>query len=357
MIPYVEILDRYTLEKIAMIEPNETWGELSFYDVGECEIYCRATDYNLKYLRKGCFIKYPNNKYIWIITSIKYEFDAEGSRMISASGKEAKWLIGRRAILTPRQLPTTLGGALGVLIDENIINPKKANGELDEDRQIKNFGYGILDTTPINDIQATRGNLLNFILNLTKTYNKGVQVIYDNGGLVLHIIEGDDKTGSVLFSQSMDNLLSSSYYASDEEERNYAKVVSEVEDIEYFGYEDKRKSGIDRSEVIIESNVSTKYTPEGSTEEIDIEPTDTLYQTWLDQEAKNKLSDYQSVEEVDGEIGMVNSIYDFDVHYKLGDLVKVQDEYFGYSFTTKILKMTFKQDAGGYSEEIEYGNA
>lgn len=350
MIPYVEILDKYTLKKVAMIEPNETWGELSFFDVGECEVYCNATEYNLKHLKKGCFIKYPNSKYLWVITAIKYEFNTEGARMISATGKEAKWLLNKRAILTPCQLPTTLGGALGYLLEENITRPK------DRARHIEYFEYGILDTTPISDIQATRGNLLEFMLNLCKTYNKGFQVIYKDGVMFFQIIDTKDRSGSVLFSQSMDNLLSSTYYASDEDERTFAKVISKVNDVEYFGYEDKESEGIDRSEIIIESDISTKYTPEGATEETEISPTDPLYKQWLNEEGKNKLTEHLAIEEVSGEIDMVNSIYEFDRHFTLGDLVRVKDEYFNYSFTTKILKFTFKQDVKGYSEEVEYGN-
>lgn len=353
MLPYVEILDKYTLKKVAIIEPNETWGELSFFDIGECEVYCRATDYNLKYLKKGCFVKYPNNKYLWVITSIKYEFNKDGARMISATGKEAKYIIGKRAILTPRQLPTTLGGALGVLLEENIVFSDDPNPN---PRRIENFEYGILDTTPISDIQATRGNLLDFILTLAKTYNKGVQVVYKDGKLFFEIIADTDRSKRVLFGQSMDNLLVSTYYASDEEERTFAKVISEVEDVEYFGFEDKGKVGIDRSELVIESNVSNKYTPEGATEEITIEPSDPLYQTWLNEEGKTNLTEHKAVEEVSGEIDIVNSSYEFDKDFTLGDLVGVKDEYFNYSFTTRILKITFKQDTKGYSEEIEYGN-
>ena len=43
MIPYVEIIDKYSLKPFALIEPNECWFEVSYYDVGEFEIYCKAS--------------------------------------------------------------------------------------------------------------------------------------------------------------------------------------------------------------------------------------------------------------------------------------------------------------------------
>lgn len=349
MIPYIEVLDQYSLKKIAMIEPNEFWGELSFYDIGECELYCRATEYNLKYLKKGCFIKRPNNKYIWVITAIKYEFNTEGARMISATGFEAKWIIGKRAILKPVQLPNTLGGAFGALLHDNITDP------VDSDRKINHFNYGVLDTTPISDNQATRGNLLEYMLTLGKTYSKGFQIVYENESLNFYILETTNKSKSVLFSQSMDNLIVSTYFTSNEDERTYALVVSKIEEIDYeTPYLVSNMKNIDRAEIIVESNLSTKYTDQDGNEQ-EVSPTSSTYKLWQSEEGKKALAENKVIEEVSGELDMANSNYVFDEDYRLGDVVGVKDEYFGYSFNAKILKITFKQDVKGYTEEIEYG--
>lgn len=349
MIPYVEIInfdDKETLafRKFAVIEPNECWFELSFFNVGECELYCRATEYTLNALKKGNFLKIPNEKYIWVITEIKYSFSSNGSRMITATGKEAKWLLNKRCILSAKELPTTFGGAIGSLLEDNIKGV----------RNLGNFNWRILDTSPIEPTQAPRGNLLDFILELCKTYQKGVQVIYENEGLYLEILSGNDLSNEVKFSQSYDNLISSTYYSSGEN-MTFAKTISKVNEIEYIKEHDKGLTGLSRNEIIIESNISTKYIPEGETEEIEVDPNSELYQSWLIDECKKTLANNTATEEVNGEIDMVNSNYEFDKHYFLGSIVKVQDEYFGYSFKTRILKFTIKQDSKGYGEEVDYG--
>ena len=56
MIPYVEIRDRYTRDTIAIVEPQECWFELSYYDIGQFEIYCVASKETIDSLNKGRFV-------------------------------------------------------------------------------------------------------------------------------------------------------------------------------------------------------------------------------------------------------------------------------------------------------------
>jgi hypothetical protein len=76
MIPYLEIRDKYTIKTVALVEPQECWLELSYQDVGEFEIYCRASQANLKALQKGRYVTIPNKRFIWVITSVRYTFTA-----------------------------------------------------------------------------------------------------------------------------------------------------------------------------------------------------------------------------------------------------------------------------------------
>ena len=47
----------------------------------------------------------------------------------------------------------------------------------------------------------------------------------------------------------------------------------------------------------------------------------------------------------------------FDKDFFIGDIVGVQDEYFNFSLTPRILKYTISQDAKGkYTEAIDYGD-
>lgn len=352
MIPYIEIIDRYSLKKVTQIEPSECWFELSYYEVGECEIYAPATLNNLRKLTKGCFVKIPNKKYIWFITSLEYNFTSGGAKMIIAKGYEAKWLLNKRIIQKPIELQGNITTAIYNLVNNNLGLAAETN------RKINGF---TVDTTnlliDITGTQATRGNLGDFVNILLKTYNCGSCVIYENEKLVYKIINGSVKTQQVRFSQSFDNLLSSKFYTNDEDLKTNVLAISNVDDIEYSSTYDKGATGIDRGEILVDSNLSTKYVDtNGQEKELDLTNSNDLsiYKGWQVEEGKNELANNTTVEEFNGEIDLEKSMYEFDVDFSLGDLVKVQDEYFNFSRNTRILKYTFSQSSV-YTEIADYG--
>lgn len=355
MIPYVEIKDKYTLKTMALVEPQECWFELSYQDVGEFEIYCRASQENLKALQKGRYVKLPNKRFIWLITSVRYTFTAGGARMISATGYEAKWLLKKRCILTPKELQGTITQAVYGLVNHALGTGANAARTISDNNGNHKF---LVDTNDllidISGTQAPRGNLLEFVNALLAQYGCGSIVEFDNGTLKYRIFTGEVKTQSVRFSQSLDNLLSSEYLTDDAEIATSALVVSTVEDVDYTQTHDTGKTGIDRAEIVVASNISTKY-EDANGEEKETTPDSQLYKGWLLEEGKNKLTEHITIEEVKGEIDIINSNYNFDEHFFLGDIVKAQDEYFKFFVNTRISKYTFKQDANGYGEEAEYG--
>lgn len=355
MIPYVEIKDKYTLKTMALVEPQECWFELSYQDVGEFEIYCRASRANLLALQKGRYVKLPNKRFIWVITSVRYTFTAGGARMISATGYEAKWLLNKRCILTPKELQGTITQAVYGLVNHALGTGASAARTISDNNGNHKFFVDTNDLLiDISGTQAPRGNLMEFVNPLLKQYNCGSIVEFENGTLKYRIFTGAVKTQSVRFSQSLDNLLSSEYLTDDAEIATSALVVSTVDDVDYTQTQDTGATGIDRAEVLVESNISTKYEDADGNEK-ETTPGSALYQGWLIEEGKNKLAEHITMEEVSGEIDIANSNYAFDDDFFIGDMVRVQDEYFNFFVNSTISKYTFKQDANGYGEEAEYG--
>lgn len=367
MIPYVEIRDKYTLKKINLVEPQESWFELSYQDVGEFEVYCKATQTNLQLLKKGRYVTIPNKRFIWVINSVRYTFNAGGTRMISAKGYEAKWLLNKRCILTPKELNGTITTAVYGLVNHALGTGANAARTISDNNG--NYKFYVDTNNLLIDIsgtQATRGNLLEFTNKLLKTYNCGSQVVFESDKLVYKIFAGRVKTDTVKFSQSLDNLLSSEYVTDDTEKATYALVVSTFEETKTVnGVEEKHKIdylkevnqnliGIDRSEIVVESNLATKYEDANGVEQ-ETTPNSALYQSWQTQEGNNQLAERVTIEEINGEIDLANSKYKFDEDFFIGDIVRVQDEYFNFSINPKISKYTFKQDANGYGEEVQYG--
>lgn len=349
MIPYVEIRDKYTLKMIDIIEPQECWFELSYQAEGECEVFCRASAENLNALKEGNYIVIPNKRFIWVITGKRYTFTAGGARMIVASGYEAKWLLKKRCILSPKELQGTITKSVYGLVSDNMGNTASAA------RKINGFAVDTNDLLiDISGTQAARGNLKEFVNPLLKSYNCGSSVFFENGTLKYTIFTGNIKTASVKFSQSLDNLLSSEYYMTDAEKATAALVVSNIDNIDYTQTHDTGAVGIDRSEIIVNSNLATKYEDANGVER-ETTPDSTLYKGWQIAEGKNALAEHITKEEINGEIDIANSNYTFDVDFFIGDTVKIQDEYFNFSQNVLISKYTIKQDSNGYGEAAEYG--
>lgn len=352
MIPYVEILNKDSLMLTALIEPNECWFELSYYGVGECEVYCAATNSNLEILKKGNYVKLPNKPYIWVIEHLNYSY-VEGVPMISAKGYEAKWLLHKRVIQEPIELPTQVALAVEQLVYNNLGAGASAA------RQIEGFTvYTSGITVALTDTQASRSNLMDFVNNLLQTYSLGSIVLYDNETLIYKVLQGQDLSTSVRFSQSLDNLLQSSYTTDDSDLGTNALVVSTVNDVDYYQSYDTGLTGVDRAEILVSSNISTEYTPEGSTTPRKLNLNNAsdlaLYESWLYQEGRTQLINHDVKNEVSSTLDLTNSTYEFETDYFIGDQVGVIDEYFGYNTSARIIKFTFKQDSNGYGEEAEY---
>lgn len=359
MIPYVEVIGKYNLEPFAVIEPSECWFELNYYDLGEFEVYAPATSNNLNALKMGNYIKIPNKPYLWVIKSVQYTFNSEGARMIDVKGFEAKWLLNQRIILAPVQLPTDLATAIYNLVIKNLgvraLSPRIITG------------FNVIMPTfsiTIEQTQATRGNLWEFVRDLLKANGCGCYTTYDNGQITFRAIQGTDKSASIVFSQSMDNLISSDYFENSEEYKTYCRVVStfseensqgESVDVDYVQDYNQGSQNIDRYEMLVESNLSTKYTDDNG-EEQEVSPSSSLYQSWQQQEGKNALSEKIIAKEFNGEIDLHNCQYEFGTDFFIGDMLIIRDEYFNYEQATRITKYRFKQDASGYGEEAEYGN-
>lgn len=350
MIPYVEVIGKYTLKSFAIVEPSECWFELSYYNIGEFEVYAPATTSNLSALKMGNYIKIPNKPYLWIIKSVQYTFNSEGAKMIDVKGFEAKWLLHTRVILNPYQLETNLATAVKNLLLNNL----GANAL--SYRKIVGFNVITPDfSITIDQTQAPREDIADFLLALLKANQCGCYTTFENGQIIFRAIQGTDRTSTVLFAQSMDNLISSEYFENSENKKTFCRVVSKFsqnnQDVEYMQDYNQGATNIDRLEMVVESNLSTKL--EDGTE---ILPSSNTYKTMQQQEGKNQLAERYIDVQFSAELDLQYSNYQFERDFFIGDMVKVRDEYFGYEASTRILKYTFKQDATGYGEQAEYGN-
>ena len=357
LISYVEVRDKYSRLPFAIIEPAECWFELAFYGVGEFQVYTRATKTALAALQVGNYISLPRKPFIWLIEGIEKKYEAGRGYMISATGRQAKVILGKRIINEQTQLPKDLTTAVLGLVR------KHAGDQATEPRQID----GLAELTSviirqITETQVSYSNLLDYTDELLKAYEVGAELtITDAAVFRYNLYEGADRSGNIIFSQTFDNLLSSSYKRSTATFRSYALIGGQGEGTarilhEYDSAPNLR--GIDRAEMFVDAkDVSSKYKDaDGTEKELDLTTAAGLatYKAWLLERGKAKAAEHTLVETFEGEIDTAASFYKFGVDYFLGDRVRVQDDVLGVYITPRILKITLRQDRK-YSELVEYG--
>lgn len=357
MISYLEVRGIYTRAPFAIIEPAECWFELAFSGVGQFQVYTRATKTALDALKIGNYISIPKRPYIWLIENISLKFEAGRGYMISATGRQAKIILKKRIINKQTQLADDLTSAVFELIQ------KHAGAGAGEVRRID--GLAQLTSAvvrPITETQVSYANLYEYTEELLATYGAGAELLLtDTADFRYNIYEGADRSETVIFSQTYDNLTASEYTASEEALRTFALIGGQGEGAErilqeYDGAPQFR--GIDRAEIFVDAkDVSAKYTDESGTEqELDLTTEAGLatYKKWLTARGEITIAENAIVETFTGEINTQATRYKFGEDYNLGDRVRVQDDFLGVYITPRILKFTMRQDRT-YSELVEYG--
>lgn len=351
MIPYFEIRDKKTKLQKALIVPVDCFGELSYYGVGAFLIKCRLDDNVRRSVSLGDFATIPNKPYIYVIESLSPSYSTEEGYTMTIQGRQAKCLLSQRVIYKPKLLSTNLVEAVQGLVEDN------AGARAGSTRNMDIVVEPSAVAETINETQATVGDLLAFTDSLLQTKECGAEVFVENNTLKYRIYKGIDRSSSIIFSQSFDNLLNCGYIETDTIAKNC--VLLESEDIFQEYNADPTATGIDRKEVFIESGVSPKYTnAQGVEVELNLtNATDlAIFKKLLVEDGKEQLTNHKVEKTFSGDVDTSLNQYEFGVDFYLGDKVGVRDGYLNISTTPRVTKWTFSQNATAYAEKIDYEN-
>ena len=374
MIEYVEIRAAASREIIGIIDTAKSiiWRSC-YYEAGDFEIYvpCNAATVNL--LVAGNYVTRPNDHNVGIIEKIEITFNEFDGRMIIATGRMAKSILDRRIIyrLTDNSVsPTILSGnvehAARAVVYNNAIDC-----EFDSDRNIDALVLGAHsgNTKIIVDAngdpatkQVTYNNLLSWTDEFLREYEIGAYIgLNDSLKLQYLCFEGVDRSvdntdgnDPVIFSQDLDNLLSSDYIYSEEKYKNMALIGGEGEGTARFcSVLIPSLTGIERREMFINASTSSKTYKDDQGDEQTL--TDEEYNTQLQSIGAQDLAGAQITQSFDGTINVNNGVYKYKENFNLGDLVTVQDNEIGLYINTRIIEVIETQDENGYNITANYG--
>lgn len=255
-IEYIEIRD-INRELIGVVDTalSVIWHTV-WFGVGDFEIYAKATPEHLDLLQIGRYITRPDLDEIGIIEKINISIDNQNGACITATGRFAKSILGRRHIYKlsgKTNTPTTLRGNVEQNI-RRVVSDNAISCSFDSKRNIGELELGDLSNIP--DIivdkngnaaqkQVSYENLLDYTDAVLQEYGLAATVYLDTENvakkLKYKVVKGADRSNDntsgldvVVFSREYDNLTASEYNFDTTPEKNVALIGGEGEGKDRF---------------------------------------------------------------------------------------------------------------------------
>lgn len=369
-IEYIGIYEKDTFKMIYIIDVFRSfiWHDC-YYSMGDFELYCLATDNNIKYLKRGNWIVPSNTNHCAIIEKVQTSYNQTEGHMLIVTGRMAHSILDRRLIYQRtgnRCYPALVSGnvqdAINSLINFCIINPSNTRRKYSGLQTVIDSTSSaiILDENgEETERQVTYDVLLDYITGLLEEYNLGAYSRIDEGILQFVQYVGEDLP--YVFSTEYDNLVSSEYIEDETSYKNVALVSGqETQDSEGNTVKpqttllyDSLYSGLERRELYIDgSSIDATYEDDNGDS---VKYDETTYQNMLQGLGMTTLAGLQNIKSLSGSINVTNGLLKFREHFNLGDTVIIEDVRMKVYARSRILEATEVQDENGYTIDLVYG--
>lgn len=310
-----------------------------YYECGDFELYCKATNETLELLRTGNFMARDDDEQICIIEKIIVETDVDNGNYITASGRCMKSILDRRIVWYQTTLYAPIETFLQIILDESIINPSNTA------RAIPNFTFDNTGILPdYVEMQMDGDSIYEVVISVCKQFKYGFEVDLLDGKYTFRLYKGTDRSYNqtanpfVVFSTDFDNLSQSTYTFDNAKYKNVAHVKGEGEGMERLGYTVGDASGLDRRETYTDANAISDNG--GAISESN-------YNKLLSAVGERTLSNAKGSENFEGTI-IETGQYVYKKDYFLGDVVQVKNEY-GIEASARIIEVIESDDDTGHS--------
>lgn len=346
------ILDR-EFNKVGVIDDyNSLIWRPAFYDVGDFELYLRASSDAVSLLQKNFYLVRDNDitvdesgnttyKNVMIIKNFKLNTDAENGDFLTFTGRELKYLFHQRIIWRQTNLNSKVEYALRRLVTENAIEPE------DSRRVIPALTLGEEAGLSASIRKQVTGDYLDdCITEICATFGYGWTVYIYNSSMVFEVYQGADRSYNqshrayVVFSDLFDNIVNSEYELNSENYANTTLIGGEGEGTaRIYTYLGSENEGLDRYESFTDAkDISQNKETE---DEISLEE---YYELLLERGAES-LASRVITEGFSGEV-LSDKTFKYGVDFFLGDTVSVINRY-GISKNVMVLSAIESTDESG----------
>lgn len=321
----------------SLIWPDKFNGYANF------ELWAPITSENSEFLKTGNIL-WCGGDNAAIIEIVKSSIDDKGVKTYNVKGRTLEALLTTRIIWgTHNAVNKYASTVLYDIVTQNCINTTDARRKIP-------FLECAVDTQVGGRItvQRTGGEVYDTCVDIAGAADIGFNVQFKprEKKMVFQVVEGIDRTieqstvDPVEFSTDLEDILSSSYYTNNQDEKSVALVLGEGTGTErkreISGNNDsagflRKELSVDardiQSETISESGVSQQLTPEE-------------YADALINRGDEKLSGCQITETFEAQLRVFGDVqYEFGVDYQKGDKVTVRDKQLNVVVSARITEI------------------
>lgn len=340
-------------EYTCLLWPDAFNGYASF------ELWAPITENNKDFIKQGNII-WCGGENAAVIESIKSIVGDDNEKTYNVKGRTIEKYLMDRIVWGGFVASGNASTIMYKMVDVCAINPINPKRKIPwlvnaEDNKIGK---------KISKYQKTGGSVYDALDTLASESDIGFSILFDarNKKLIFKVSAGIDRTQDntegndpVVFSTELEDLLSSSYYTNNQDEKTVALVQGEESDEERRSVVvgDNDADGFDRKELYVDArDLQSEIINDDGTKTIF---TDEEYLETLSQRGNEKLSEYVATETFEAQIRQFGDIqYVFGVDYVKGDKVTVIDEQLGIMVSARITNVEEQFD-DEYSLVLTFG--
>lgn len=343
-------IDNDTFEPIGEVNQYDSliWPD-RFAGYANFELWAPITDENSEFFKKGNVI-WCGGDNAAVIEIVKSNVDEKGTKTFNVKGRTLEKYLEDRIIWgTYIATGKPISTIMYEIVNQQCISPNVKASQRKIPYLELGGGYGTSDYEPIGvkaDYQKTGGTVYDSLLTLAATADIGFSVKFypKTKKIVFEVESGVDRTtgnadgnDSVEFSTDLEDILSSSYYSNNQDEKTVAWVQGEDTGVNRKSVISGTDSGIgfNRKELYVDARdlQSTVKNDDGTQTAL----TNAQYEAQLRQRGDDKLAENAVTENFEAQIRVFGDIqYEYGVDYQKGDKVTVRDNQLSVTVSARI---------------------
>lgn len=337
-------VDDNTFENIGEVNQYDSliWPD-KFNGYASFELWAPITEENSEYFKKGNIL-WCGGDNAAKVEIVKSTIDDKGNKTFNVKGRTLEVVLTTRIIWGTYNASNKYAStAMYEIVNQNCVNPTNIKRKIPylECAEDKQLGGKM-------SIQKTGGDVYDSLTTIAGSKDLGFNVLFrpKEKKLIFEVVAGVDRTieqnvvDPVEFSTDLEDILSSSYYTNDQDEKNVAFVQGEGDGASRVSQisGNNELEGFDRKELYVDARdlQSETINEDGSTTSL----TPDEYKAALVNRGDDKLSECEVTETFEAQIRVFGDVqYEFGKDYQKGDKVTVRDRQLNVVVSARITEV------------------